>query len=86
MSMPHAISSRRRQRGQGMTEYVIIVALVAIATIAVVSVFGNNIRALFGSASNALMGQESAPTELGGQQVESMAGRTLEDFYKKDAP
>ena len=32
------------QRGQGMTEYIVIVALIAIATIAVVSLFGQTVR------------------------------------------
>jgi len=46
----------RTRRGQGMTEYIIIVALVAIATIAVVTLFGDNIRQLFGASANALAG------------------------------
>ena len=32
------------KRGQGMTEYIIIVALVAIALIVIVAVFGENIK------------------------------------------
>ena len=47
----------RRNRGQGMTEYIIIVALIAIAAIAVISLFGDNIRQLFGASANALSGQ-----------------------------
>jgi pilus assembly protein Flp/PilA len=54
--------SRRRQSGQGMTEYIIIVALIAIGTIGVVSVFGDNIRKLFGTSANALNGQAAADT------------------------
>lgn len=51
------IRNRRAQRkGQGMTEYIIIVALIAIATIAVVTLFGDNLRQLFGSSANALAG------------------------------
>lgn len=34
----------RRQRGQGMTEYIIIVALIAIAAIGVFSMFGKTVR------------------------------------------
>jgi Flp pilus assembly pilin Flp len=60
---------RRGQRGQGMTEYIIIVALIAIGAIFVVTVFGNNIRALFGSSANALVGQSTAATELGASDV-----------------
>ena len=35
---------RRLQRGQGMTEYIIIVALIAIAAIGVFSMFGKTVR------------------------------------------
>ena len=39
------------KRAQGMTEYIIIVALVAIALIVIVAVFGSNIKALFQGAN-----------------------------------
>lgn len=49
----HALS---RESGQGMTEYIIIVGLVAIAAIGVVTVFGDNVRSLFGAAADGLNG------------------------------
>jgi Flp pilus assembly pilin Flp len=36
--------SKRRQNGQGMTEYIIIVALIAVAAIAVTQLFGATVR------------------------------------------
>jgi Flp pilus assembly pilin Flp len=47
--------ARRRIRslGQGMTEYIIIVALIAIAAIGVVTLFGDQIRNLFTSSEPA---------------------------------
>ena len=45
-------------RGQGNTEYIIIVALVAIATIGVITVFGDNVRSLFGESADALAGDD----------------------------
>jgi pilus assembly protein Flp/PilA len=48
----------RREDGQGMTEYIIIVALIAIAAIGVVTIFGDNIRDLFAGATNALAGEQ----------------------------
>ena len=36
--------SRLRQAGQGMTEYIIIVALIAVSAIGVYSLFGQTIR------------------------------------------
>ncbi|MBP2678786.1 MAG: hypothetical protein H6Q82_1851, partial [Deltaproteobacteria bacterium] len=35
------------RRGQGLTEYIIVVALVAIAGIGIVNVFGNQLRKQF---------------------------------------
>jgi Flp pilus assembly pilin Flp len=46
-----------------MTEYIIIVALVAIAAIGVVSLFGENLRQIFAGAANALAG-ETTPGDL----------------------
>ena len=47
-----------RQLGQGMTEYIIIVALIAIAAIAVYGFFGDTIRGQMGAMSKELSGQE----------------------------
>jgi Flp pilus assembly pilin Flp len=50
----------RKSRGQGMTEYIIIVALIAIAAVGVVTLFGNNIRKMFGASANVLQGTNAA--------------------------
>lgn len=64
--------SIRDESGQGMTEYIIIVALIAIAAIGVVSVFGDNIRTLFGASADALGGNENRTvnTNTNGQALE----------------
>ncbi|HEY2029345.1 MAG TPA: hypothetical protein VGH20_09065 [Myxococcales bacterium] len=46
----------RSESGQGMTEYLIIVALIAIAAVGVVTVFGNDVRQLFSAATGTLSG------------------------------
>jgi len=38
------LSNTRKQRGQGMTEYIIIVALIAVAAIGAYSWFGKSVR------------------------------------------
>ena len=48
-----------RRRGQGMTEYILIVSLVAIATIGIVSLFGDNVRRLFAMSADALAGGDN---------------------------
>ena len=47
----------RNQSGQGMTEYIIIVALIAIAAIAAFSYFGGTVRNQTAAISDELAGQ-----------------------------
>ncbi len=54
----------RSERGQGMSEYLIIVALVAIAAIGVVTVFGRDIRELFSGTTEALAGNQATNTAV----------------------
>ena len=65
----------RFKRGQGMVEYIIIVAVIALAAIAIFGVFGDRIRSMLGGAV----------TELGGDQSEvSQAIDTKSQDYLKD--
>lgn len=50
------VISPRRIKGQGMTEYVIIVALIAIASIVAVSFFGSSVKASFLALGSDLIG------------------------------
>ena len=70
----------RNRRGQGMTEYIIIVALIAIAAITVISLFGDNIRALFATADNALAGNENTDTNTHEAAGVHYDHRSLETF------
>lgn len=56
---PSKKTRNTRRRGQGMTEYIIIVSLIAIAAIGVVTLFGDNIRKLYGAAADGIAGEES---------------------------
>ena len=48
-----------RQRGQGMTEYVIIVALIAVAAIGVYTLFGQTIRNQTAGLAMEMSGQDA---------------------------
>jgi len=48
------------RKGQGLTEYIIIVALVAIAAIGVVNVFGNQLRNQFAAIVGAMSGHTTS--------------------------
>ncbi len=50
----------RRQLGQGMTEYIIIVALIAVSAIGVYSLFGKTIRAQMAGLSSELSGKAAS--------------------------
>ena len=54
---------RAFRRGQALAEYSIIVAIIAIASIAVVTVFGKSIRSLLFGSAQQLSGQEDAQPE-----------------------
>jgi uncharacterized protein (UPF0333 family) len=57
-----------RQRGQGMTEYIIIVALIAVAAIGVYALFGKTIR-------NQVAGLAGEVAGTGGAAAVSAAGQ-----------
>lgn len=56
--MNFATFCRFTQRGQGMTEYIIIVALIAIAAIATTSYFGGAVRSQVAAMAASLAGSQ----------------------------
>jgi len=52
--------AKRQQRGQGMTEYIIIVALIAVAAIAVYQFFGQTVRSQTAGIAKELSGQSAS--------------------------
>ncbi|AEI68596.1 hypothetical protein [Corallococcus macrosporus] len=74
----------RKARGQGMTEYIIIVALIAIAAIGVVTLFGDNIRKLFGASAAALAGDDSVEND-GQSSNDTLNKKTMKNFGQNNA-
>jgi pilus assembly protein Flp/PilA len=64
-------------KGQGMSEYLIIVALVAIAAIGVVTVFGRDIRELFSGTTDSLAGNQATNTAV---KANVRQGKNLKTF------
>jgi pilus assembly protein Flp/PilA len=54
----------RDESGQGMTEYILIVALIAVASVGTVTFFGDNIRTLFQMAGNSMAGETPDTSKL----------------------
>lgn len=81
--------SKRTQRGQGMTEYIIIVALIAIAAIAVYTAFGGVIRGQTGVMAAELAGGDpsasrTATTAAGvAANTAATTNKTLADFESR---
>ncbi len=75
-----ALEGGRSRRGQGMTEYIIIVALVAIAAVGIVTTYGNDIRALFGASVDILGGQTSATPRTVTAGFQGQGTKNLRNF------
>ena len=71
----------RNQRGQGLIEYLIIVALMGVATIAIMRIMSETVSNRFANITNALQGAASinAPKKL---EEKSIKQRDLGDFMK----
>jgi len=62
-----------RQAGQGMTEYLIVVALIAISAIAVFSFFGQTMRHQVAGIANELAGEDSTSSVTNAKTAASNA-------------
>lgn len=65
--------NRRRQLGQGMTEYIIVVALVAVAAIAVYQLFGQVVRSQTAAMAKELAGESGAEQSRAAQTAAGKA-------------
>lgn len=68
------------RRGQGMTEYIIIVALIAIAAIGIYALFGKQIRAVVQSIGGQLSGETTTTTDKIDMATQKDKDATLKDF------
>ncbi len=57
---------RNRKSGQGMTEYIIIVAIIAIGAILIVGLFGQQIKGVFTGMGNSLGGDDDGSSAVSG--------------------
>jgi len=87
-SISDSSSSKTRllQTGQGMTEYIIIVALIALASITAVNFFGNAVQGAFGGIASVLGGGDTTAAEgaistaSSGAVTEAGKARDLGDY------
>lgn len=65
-------NTTKNQLGQGMTEYVIIVALVAIAAIAVFQLFGQVVRSQTAAMAKELAGEDGSAESQKAQEAANL--------------
>ena len=69
-----------KRAGQGMTEYIIIVALIAIAAIAIVETFGQTLRVQVGKITNEMQGKSYEGTDFMKVTRDKTQRKTLKDY------
>jgi len=67
--------NKRKQAGQGMTEYIIIVALIAVSAIAVTQLFGTTVRTQMGAIASEVGGND-ATVDIGKAKTAGAAAAT----------
>jgi Flp pilus assembly pilin Flp len=87
MALAIKSSIKKKQAGQGMTEYIIIVALIAVAAIAVFQFFGSTIRHQTTAIANEVSGTSStaetnlAKAEAAKSATEAARVKGMGDFH-----
>jgi len=76
-----------RKSGQGMTEYIIIIAIIAIGAILIVGIFGSQIKEVFSGIGASLGGQDKKTgdltTKLGTEAAKKESMDTFDDQAQK---
>lgn len=73
---------RSLQGGQGMTEYIIIVAMIAVAAIAVTQLFGATVRNQMAAISNEVSGNDGTAAITASQAAATKAAAAAKDANK----
>ncbi len=73
-----------RQLGQGMTEYIIIVALIAISAIGIYSIFGDTITDQMGTMTEELAGGTGTVQSVDSNLSNATTKRDLGDYVESD--
>lgn len=73
-------SSVAAERGQGLTEYLILTGLIAVSAIAVVSIVGKNLREQYANISRAITKQDGASVKFTQVDEEAVRERGMADF------
>jgi pilus assembly protein Flp/PilA len=70
----------KNQRGQGLIEYLILVALIAVATIGVVKVVGNNMATQYERINRAMGAANSGDLKIENASASALKQKDLSNF------
>lgn len=90
--MEEIMQLKRNQSGQGMTEYIIIVAVIAIAAIAAFAYFGKTVKhqtaamsaSLAGDTTDADADVAAAKTSASAAETEAKKATSLKNYVDQD--
>ena len=77
IKLDNKVAQKRRITGQGMTEYIIVVALIAIAAIAAVGYFGGVIQHQFNNLGLKMSGETATDVGL---KPKAATAKNLKDY------
>ncbi len=86
-----AKASKKRQKGQGMTEYLAATALIGVASIAVLGFMGDTLQTQFAAMTNEIAGetgvgnQTAAKDIAAGSTTQAAIHKTLQNFQGQNA-
>ena len=78
--MKKAKKTIQNQKGQGLIEYLILVAIIGVSTMWVARTIGQNVQAGYANISNALSGNSSTKIERVKIESDQVKKRDLSDF------
>lgn len=72
----------RNQKGQGLVEYLVLVALISVATIGVVKVVGKNLAKQYENVNRALGAKNADKLELENASATALKQKDLSNFIE----
>ncbi len=82
MKKQKLINSRKNQKGQGLVEYLIIVAIMGVASISVVRILSGNLRSQFANVANALGTNQTQKIESKTAGKSTYEDKDLSNFFQ----
>jgi Tfp pilus assembly protein PilV len=81
----NSIRKKNKQSGQSLTEYLILVALIAISSIGIIRILGQTTRAQLANITNALQGNHSVKIKSDNVEETHYNTNDLSNFMKNSS-